>query len=228
MRPTLLAAAAALSLTALPAFAAVDSFEFNLPAVGLGAVNPPYPNVATLTLSDIAGGVQFTLTPNASSSGFEGDPNTEFVERLTLAFTGSAPITFANVSGAALQSVSFSANPALDAGYSSQAQAIAFDWYSTPANGGLRFDVTETSTWNVFGTGVNVASFSNTFATANNKPSPTHGVISVTGYDLEVQRPTPSNWVDSVSAVPEPEVYASMIAGVALLGALARRRRSGS
>lgn len=226
MRLKLLAAVAALSTTAVPALAAVDTFVFDLPAVGLGAVNPPYPTVATLTLTDVAGGVQFTLTPNTTSSGFSGDASSEFVERLTLAYTGSVGPSFSSISGAVLRDASFSTNPNMDAGYQSQANVLTFDWYSTPADGGLRFDVTETSTWSVLGAGVSVGAFSNAFATANNKPGPTHGVISVTGYDLEVQRPTPSNWVTgpAISAVPEPETYAFLLGGIAALGGLVRRR----
>lgn len=226
MRASPLVALATLSLAALHTQAATDTYQFDLPAVGNAAVQPPYPTVATLTLNDIAGGVQFTLTPNTASSGFTGDATSEFVERLDLAYSGTGALTLNNVSGALVRDMTFSANANMDAGYSSQAQVLAFDWYSTPQDGGLRFDVTESSTWSVLGSGVSVASFSNTFASANNKPGPTHGIISVTGYDLEVQRPTPSNWVTgAVSAVPEPETYAFMLGGVAALGALARRRR---
>ena len=46
------------------------SYDFNLPATGLESVNPPYPSVATLTITDIAGGVMMTLDPNETSSGF--------------------------------------------------------------------------------------------------------------------------------------------------------------
>ena len=83
------------------AHAASATFDFNLPAVGSNAVRPPYPTVATLTLVDVAGGVQFTLDPNETSSGFAGDASSEFVERLTLAYRGAEPVSFSNVAGAA-------------------------------------------------------------------------------------------------------------------------------
>ena len=67
MKPKYLAAAAAL-VVAGGAHAASATFDFNLPAVGSNAVRLPYPTVATLTLVDVAGGVQFTLDPNETSS----------------------------------------------------------------------------------------------------------------------------------------------------------------
>ena len=225
MKPKYLAAAAAL-VVAGGAHAASATFDFNLPAVGSNAVRPPYPTVATLTLVDVAGGVQFTLDPNETSSGFAGDASSEFVERLTLAYRGAEPVSFSNVAGAALRDFSFSSHHHLDAGYASNAGVLGFDWFSSRRDGADRFDVTETSSWSLFGDGLDVSDFTTAFGTANNKPGPIHGVISVTGYNLDGVQPTPSNWVDGTVAapVPEPSAYALMLAGLGAVAFMSRRR----
>ena len=124
MKPKYLAAVAAF-VVAGGAHAASATFDFNLPAVGTDAVSPPYPTVATLTIIDVAGGVQFTLDPNEASSGYAGDASSEFVERLSLAYGGSEPVSFSNVAGAALRDFSFSSNSPMDAGYASNAGGLS-------------------------------------------------------------------------------------------------------
>jgi hypothetical protein len=78
----------------------------------------------------------------------------------------------------------------------------------------------------VSGTGLSTASFLGLFATANNKPSPIFGVISIGAYSLDGLKPTPNNWVAETTAVPIPA--AAWLFGSALLGlaGLGYRRRS--
>jgi hypothetical protein len=139
--------------------------------------------------------------------------------------TDPSSLTLQQVSGAVLQDFQYydGSPDGMDAGYDSAQNALQFDWFSTPASGGLRFDATETSTWQLLGTGVDITDFTSAFATANAKPSPIFGVISVTAYNLVGLHPTPSNWV--TGQIPEPETYALMLAGLGAIWFMFRRRR---
>lgn len=211
-------AAALFAAFALPAAAATWSFD--LPATGLDSLNEPYPNIATLTLTDVAGGVEFTLDPNEANPGFNVvDPNTSAVTRLDYVYAGPAltDASFHYQSGAAIQTFSYLTNPNnVDAGYLAADEHIVIDFFNNPQD---RFEVTDTSTWHVWGTTVD--DYINTFATANNKPSPIYAVISVSPFANPYNTPNPSNWV---AEIPEPETYALMLAGLGMLGFVGRRR----
>jgi hypothetical protein len=209
--PMLLAAAA--WLVAGPA--AAISFNHDLPATGIPSLNPPYPNVATLTLTQTGDGVQFVLDPNEGSPGFGGS---SFVERLDFVYAGAALTDgdFRNDAGIP-GDFSFESNPNnMDAGYKADVFHIVVDFPSNPPD---RFTPTDTSTWTVLG--ASLADFA-TFATANNKPSPIFSVISVTAYSLPDVKPTPSNWV---TVIPEPNTAALVLLGVAALRGVAQRRQ---
>lgn len=93
------------------------SFDFNLPGTALASQDPPYPIVGTITLTQVAAGVQFTLDLNDSSPGW-GDGS--FVERLDFVCAGGAldANDFQNVSGVAASDFEFESNPNdMDAGY---------------------------------------------------------------------------------------------------------------
>jgi hypothetical protein len=183
-------------------------WTFDLPATAVASQNPPYPVVATLTLTETADGVQFLLDPDETSPGFGAG---SFLERLDYVYSG-APLTdgdFRNDSGVP-GTFAFVSNPNnVDAGYAAEVFHVTVDFPSRP---GDNFDPTETSTWTVLG--ATLADFTGTFATANAKPTPIHGVISVTAYSLPGQHPTPSNWV---SLVPEPASGGLLLVGLGLL-----------
>lgn len=209
-------AAALFAAFALPAAAATWSFD--LPATGLDSLNEPYPNIATLTLTDVAGGVQFVLDPNEANPGYSLDP-LSVVTRLDYVYAGPAltDASFQYDSGPAIQTFTYLTNPNnVDAGYLAADEHIVIDYFNNPQDA---FQINETSTWTVLGTTVD--DYINTFATANNKPSPIYAVISVSPFSNPDNTPNPSNWV---AEVPEPETYALMLAGLGMLGFIGRRR----
>ncbi len=212
--------AAAISVVAAPAFADTKTYFFDLPAAS--SYTSGYPTVAELTLTDISGGVQFVLTPhwNDLPTGFDTQ---SIVKHLEYVYQGPAltSSSFTFLSGAPIDSFSYQTNPNMDSGYKSDAQYISVDWLDK--NDADRFDKDfASSSWTVTGTGVDLADFTGTQAwTTSGKPEPIFGIISVAPYSLTDPNPTPSNWV---SAVPEPETYAMFLAGLGLMGFMARRR----
>jgi len=109
----------------------------------------------------------------------------------------------------------------MDAGYKTAYNVLTFDW------GSHQFLGNDTATWSLNGAGVDLADFLFPVSgSANNKPSPIFGVISLTAYDLATghkANPTPSNWV--ALQVPEPGSTAMLMAGLGVLGFIGRRRR---
>jgi hypothetical protein len=189
------------------------SFDHDLPATGIPSLNPPYPNVATITLTQTADGVQFVLDPNEASPGWGAS---SFVERIDIVYAGSVldDADFRNDAGVP-GDFEFEDNPNnMDAGYKADVFHIIVDFPSNPPD---RFTPTDTSTWTVLG--ATLADFA-TFATANNKPSPIFSVISVTAYSLPDVKPTPSNWV---TLIPEPNTALLLMLGVGILHRVRRR-----
>ena len=105
----------------------------------------------------------------------------------------------------------------MEAGYAANDFRIIVDFPSK--NDPDRLEPGDASTWTVLG--ATLVDFTGTFATANSKPSPISAVLSVTGYSLPDQTPTPSNWV---AGVPEPRLIALLGLGIAALWRRARSR----
>ncbi|WP_374563051.1 PEP-CTERM sorting domain-containing protein [Nitrosomonas sp.] len=216
-----------MSVGATPALAAIGdtvTFKFDLPSTA--SFGSGYPVVAELKLTETASGVvTFELTPNWASPGF-ADPSDSTVNHLEFVYQGPASPTFAQplVHGADIKTFDYHTNPNMDSGYKSDDQYISIDWFKP--NQAERFDGDyANSIWTISGTGVDITDFTGTLAhhTAG-KPDPIFGIISVDPYSLTDPHPTPSNWV--TSAVPEPETYAMLLAGLGLLGFSLRNKKA--
>ena len=208
-------------------------WTFDLPATS--SFSGSYPTVATLTLTQVGTGVQFLLDPNQTSPG-AADPSKSFVNEIEYVYQGRALTSsdFTLNSGAMVKfgkGFTYETGTSMDAGYKAEDQYIQVAFVTNaPKKGKVdqRFSFNQTSTWTI--ANVNLTDFTGTSATtSSNKPTPIYGVISVSPYTLTGFGSTPSNWValaPVVSAVPEPETYAMLLAGLGLVGFTARRRKA--
>lgn len=239
--------------------AAIVTWDFNLPAAS--SWTPPYESVATLTLEDKTGlnaatntvmdYVLFTLDPNELNSGYSSDPsNPSTVNSLNIVFSGPDDLSsdaFEHVSGAEADPESFGTTsdplvaivpppnnaPNMDAQYKSPVGQLKLKWDTSSSDS---FEVTDTSSWMIWGTTI-VDNFSILAEADGNGPPFTFGIISVdpiTIYDADGFKitPSPSNWVNGdelgnpLGEVPIPA--AVWLFGSALVGFLgyARRRKA--
>ncbi len=189
--------------------------------------------VATLTATDVVGGVEFVLDPNEASPGAKGVGGVDsFVKQLQFVYSGSlsGSLTPTNVSGVSIQSVDVGNNANMDAGYKSDAGYITVDYFDNAPNRAnpldARFNFSQTSTFTL--AGLSLDDLINVTASANNKPSPTSGIISVAPYECPNCNPNTSNWVTGPgpSAVPVPAAAWLLGSGLMGLASLAKRRKA--
>jgi len=156
--------------------------------------------VATLTWS---GGTDFSLTFLTAPSSNAFIKNVEF----------EGPNgTFSDTDSTTSSSASFCASGCIDAG-----TAYNWDVEFTTANNPGRLTIGETATWTISPTsadGFGVPGLVHINAYFNGESIKLSGCLS-----------TDENCGPPVPSIPEPQTYAMMLAGIGVLGFLARRRR---
>ncbi|QEL66391.1 hypothetical protein OTERR_29150 [Oryzomicrobium terrae] len=200
MRKTLLslAVAGAMAVGASAASAATQSYSFSS---CLSGCSGSVASIATLTLNDIVGGVSFSLTSTAPPGSFIGK------------FLMDGPNgTFASTGVQTISSGTWVAVPASNSNTSLNGYQWTVDFPPPPGNGD-HFLPGDNAAWTILGAGVSVASFTN----------PARMMI-------HLQNIPPGYGMDDSAklapAVPEPETYAMFLAGLGLMGVLARRKQA--
>ena len=226
-----LVAASAMGMTAAPSFATVGdsaTFKFELPAAA--SWSGSYPLVASLLLTETATGVDFTLTPNWSNTGGAGFSDSSHIDELDLVYDGPSNATFTSGTGPVIADFEYHSGSNMDAGYQSNAHHMTIEWNTSHSSVNLFNSDWASSSWSVNSVGSDHVTLEN-FAdhlhanhSSINFPQPIGGIISVTAYHIDGFHPDTSNWV---SPAPEPETYAMFMAGLGLMGFIARRRKNG-
>lgn len=224
----------------VPAQAATVVWDFNLPATATSSLAPSYPSLGLLTLQDSTCGtvdcVKFTFDPNEANPGYNPGGSASTIDRMTIAFTTTKSDetdpqndhSLSSIAGSvAVDSWNWSMFPPanddnLDAGFDTDGEGQFTMIWDNP-----NFLVSSISMWSILNT--TIADNFSVMGTANSKPSPTFGVLSVSP-KIVVQdingdniNPTPSNWVTSPSPVPVPA--AVWLFGTALIGFIGFSRR---
>lgn len=186
-----------------------DTLTFNLDTEFSGGTAPASPTTpwVTATFSDIVGGVQLQIS-NLNLIG------TEFVSGFWFNYSGSTPLAslaFANVSGD--QYSDLNGNPMTADGGGLYSVHFAYD---TAASN--RFTVGESSTYSILGTGVTTSNF-NFLSTPSGGNGTWYAAAHVQNTGIDG---TGSGFI---GAIPEPETYAMLLAGLGLMAFVARRRR---
>jgi len=181
-----------------------QTYSFNM--LEFPTPGEPITPVASLSITDIAGGAQFVLTANhawlGSSSTISG-----------LFFAGSGG-SFGNYVGPSIEHG--------DNGFDFHAggfvsQNLVFNWNINLPPPGAVLGNTGVLAFTITGDGVDSTDFS------------TPMMVHVQQLDAaNTERFGSSNIKVVTAPIPEPEIYAMLVAGLGLMGFVARRRKQGS
>ncbi|KGM40125.1 hypothetical protein JY96_09025 [Aquabacterium sp. NJ1] len=216
-RTAVAAGIAALSLASSASWAASYSYDFKTffdtsTALDLLDTKTLSYSVASLTIADITGGVQVTLTQ--PTNAFPSKTGGTFVEALWLAGpNGTLKLTSSNTSLAFGSGYNWLLPQIKDAGYT-------YPWNIDFAS--KTFAEGETTTLTITGSGVTAAAFSKAgtvpMIDLGNVASPYTGLL---GLNTSVHF---IGALASTPAIPEPATYALMGLGLVGVAAVARRR----
>jgi hypothetical protein len=206
----------ALALCASMAGAVTVGFQHEFSG-GVNCANP-VTGCSTLEATGFAGGVHFTLTGTMAPG--------EFITGLYGNFNGAGPIVATNFSGTGLNafnSYAFSSNA-----FKADGDGF-FDWKIDLSSNPPRFDGTDTLSWDFLG--VTLPSFNSISVNGSEGKDgflfATHAQgLAYGGSGWFNGQLTPTSTPFDVTPVPEPETYALMLAGLAVVGSIARRRKA--
>jgi hypothetical protein len=210
-------------LTAVPAARADVTFNLNTVINGTSPVGAsPW---LTATFQDIvAGDVKLTLTNNLSSGQFITDVLfNSILDATSLTFT-----EFNAAAPPAVVSVTKSATQSLTGGSQIKGGGFNIDINYDNSPPGNRFGTSggTVSIFEITGTGLTSANFLKlSLDNGSMFGGPYYMAADVLGIPAGTDGQTISGSIGTTAAIPEPETYAMMLAGLGMMGFVARRRK---
>lgn len=144
---------------------------------------------------------------NAETYQFSGDTSNNFAaggyQYHSLEFRVDAAGTYSFYSQANYDNAVYFFSPSFDPASPGTNALISNDNYTGPGNSGFNWDLTTGTTYVLVNTGANTEAYG--------------------AFSTEITGP---GSVIAIAAVPEPEIYAMLLAGLGFMGAVARRKKS--